>query len=370
MSIIKQFANYKNICTSKKKIFSQNVGYKVFEINDLVNFLINMAVVNLKNKFKPPKKYNIENEFIQEYSKEQIYLNPYFQVFEIIKQCKKHISQLNLYDIYENKLKKDYTFHEHYYENYLKNKYEQALLKIYPYRNSIYFDEFTIDESIINVTNLDPSSLEKIFNLIPDFKIKDNIENKEYNMDLEHPYYQTFCYNTKKFYIYLMEYQMIIQNDVLDLCRDYLYNYIIDYIHKKKQKINTYVNTEDVNTDVNTNDNINNKKIKSITYYLNNFDNDWNIVYCKNIRKNRITFMKDMLNEYMKKTRAEYKFPYEIVFGNIEKKPTITIGDICEYVRNKYGCVLNFGHESCFEIPYMDFIDDYKIFLKDNSNNS
>lgn len=345
MSIIKQYTNYNNICLSKTKIFSQNVGYKVFEINELINYVIEMSLIKLKNKYRPQKIYNLKNEFIQEYFENQIYLNPYFQIFKIIEISKKMIIEMKICGVYDNNSK----FNEKYYKNlnlelyssYLKNKYEYALLKIYPYRNSIYFDKFNIDDIEIDVTNLDPKSLDNIFDLIPDFKIQNNIENKEYNMDLEHPYFQNFCYNTKKFYIYLLEYQMLLQEDILNLCKDYLYNYIIDYVE---------------NLDI---------KPKHITYYLNDFNKDWNIIYNNKMKKNRITFSIDLKKDYMRKTRAEYKFPYNINFNKIEKKSEISIEDICEYTKKKYGCVLNFGHDKYFEVPYMDFIDDYKIFLKE-----
>ena len=55
--------------------------------------------------------------------------------------------------------------------------------------------------------------------------------------------------------------------------------------------------------------------------------------------------------------RAEYNFPHSIIFNKVEKKTEISIEDICEFVKKKYGCVLNFGHNKYFEIPYMDFID-------------
>lgn len=343
---MQKYTNYKNVCLTKDNNFSQNIGYKIFEINELVKYLITMSIIQLKNKYRPVKKYELKNKFINEYHENQIYLNPYFQVFKILEYSKNTIKKMKIYGVYLNEIKREFKFdlqnlHSNLnYNFYVKNKYEYALLKIYSYRNSIYFDNFNIDDNEIDTTILDPRSLDEIYKLIPEYKIKKTIEDKEYNMDLKHPYFKTFCYNTKKFYIYLMEYQMNISNEILELCKNYLYNYIIDYVNNL------------------------NVKPKHISYYLNDFKYEWNIKYEEHPKKNRITFISNLEEDYLKKFRAEYNFPHSITFDKIEKKPEISIENICEFVKKKYGCVLNFGHNKYFEIPYMDFIDDYKIFLK------
>lgn len=344
---MQKYTNYKSICLTKDKKFSQNVGYKIFEINDLVDYLIQMSIIYLKNKYRPTKKYDFKNEFIQIYHENQIYLNPYFQVFKLIEYSKKLIKKMKIYKVYSNVNTNKMKYNSQNlnsnlnYNYYIRNKYEYALLKIYPYRNSIYFDNFSIDNVEIDTTILDPRSLDEIYKLIPRYKNKKENEIKEYNMDLEHPYFKTFCYNTKKFYIYLLEYQMNISNEVIDLCKQYLYNYIIDHVNNL------------------------NIKPKYITYYLNEFNNEWEIKYEECPKKNRITFIMSLKENYTQEYRAEYNFPHNITFNEVLKKPEISIEDICEFVKKKYGCVLNFGHDKFFEIPYMDFIDDYKIFLKD-----
>ena len=45
---MQKYINYKNVCLTKDKKFFQNVGYKVFEINSLLNYLINMSIIQLK----------------------------------------------------------------------------------------------------------------------------------------------------------------------------------------------------------------------------------------------------------------------------------------------------------------------------------
>lgn len=243
---MKSYATLDKICFTKKKEFSQNTNAKVFEINELTNYLLTSALNKLMCKYRPEKNYKsqcgIDNELISQYRGYQIYLNPYMQVIKILKYFKQTLAKLRVIGIYENRINCKY-FLEYDFNlySYLHQSYYQHLVKIYSYRNNIYFDNFEIDNKTVKVDEMDPKFLEDIYYLPRNKFFYNHGRNckEELNMDLEHPYFDDYVYNTKMFYIYLMEFQMTLSIETIQLCWNYIYNYVIDYTSKYYNKINS-----------------------------------------------------------------------------------------------------------------------------------
>lgn len=342
------YINFDKICLTAKGDFSQNVAknFKVFEINELSSYLVTQSLEMLKNKYRPKKKYIHNISGILEYKHHQIYLNPYSQVLKIIKYSKKILEKMKVYQVYYNSRKKctlcDNTYE---YANLMNKRFYYYLEWIYPYRNSIYFDEIKIGKNNVDVTQLDPRYLEYIYELPrhQHYKQYNKRVDKESNMDQNHPFFKLFRDNVVKFHDYLLEYQMILPFHILELCQKYIQNYIIDYTNTIQKKI------KDVN----------------ITYYLNSFDKQFKIKYTTEDVNNRITYLKSISNDYHIKTRCEYKFSHILAFEPVEKNNVTSIETILIEVKSYYGIVLNFGNHFYFDVPYMDFLDDYRLVYRD-----
>lgn len=345
------YINFDKICLTSKGEFSQNVNknFKVFEINELSTYLLNYSIELLKNKYRPKKQYAYCDREILDYHYNQIYLNPYAQVLKIIKYVKKSLNKLKVYQVYKN-CKKSYNFYETHYEylNMLNKNYYYYLGWIYPYRNSIYFDDIRIKKEIVDVTQLDPRYLESIYNLPQNssWNTYNRKVNEELNMDKNHPFIGEFRKNLIKFHNYLVEFQMILPPNTLDLCWKYIYNMIIDYTDEIQKKHN--------NKDIN------------ITYYLNSFNKYAKIDYEESdkVHTNRFTYLKQMDKDYYNKSRCEYKFAHTLSFDKVEKLLNMDLNVVLDSVKEYYGCVLNFGNKHHFYVPYLDFIDDYNLVVK------
>ena len=333
-----KYANLNNI------IFNNNNDtYKVFGINYLTNLIISHSYQLLKDKYKPPKYYNSDNILIKQlenkYYDEQLYLNPYLQIKYLIDESIKYYNSLFVVQVYEDNIKPIRIYNTKQFNGSLIDKIYRKLNKIYKYRNNMYFNELYIDDIPVYFDDLDPESLEQIYNIKPDY-ILDVSNNLEMNMSNDHPFFENFVTNTKEFYIYLLEYQMNFNFEIFDMCWKYLHDYIINDLKNCDPK------------------NYNNNK----TYYINPNDK-FQIVESEN--KNKFTFITDINSYY--NIELVYKFRYndinyELKLNSIKPKYNIKLKDIYEFSQKKYGCVLNFGAEY-FYVPYMDFLDDYKLVI-------
>lgn len=324
------YANLENIILKPK-----HDTYKVFGINYLTNLVISHSYQLLKDKYSPNKHYNSDNTFIKHletnYYDEQIYLNPYLQIKYLIDESIKYYNSLFVVQVYEDNIKPIQIYNTFYISGKLIDKIYRRLNKVYKYRNNMYFNKLFIDDEEVYFDDLDPESLEQIYNVKPDY-ILDVSHNKEMNMSNDHPFFDNFITNTKEFYIYLLEYQMIFNFEIFNMCWKYLHDYIIN--------------------------NLNNYQNCNKTYYINP-KNKFKIIESKN--KNRFGFITD-LNSYYE-MESMYKFKHqELIIDEIKPKYNIRLDDIYKFSQKKYGCVLNFGAEY-FYVPYMDFLDNYRLVI-------
>lgn len=338
---MQDFTSWTNISIKNKNLHQNYTNSKIFEINSLIEYLIECSYETLKKTYRPTKYYTINDEVIKQYHSKQINLNPYLQVIKIIELSKKKIEELKILDVFEddNYIIKKENNNEHFLINrHVYTKIYKNLNKIIPYRNGIFFDDLIIKETNVDVTNLNPVALEQIYKLKP-YYVEEVDLDLNWNIDKDHPFIETFKKHTDLFYSYLLEYQMILNEKIIEKIKQYLWNYLINYINKQSKN-----------------------KIDNITYYLTNYEHNYQVVYEKKSNKNKITFAKNLYKEYYNNQRIEYKFPYKIIFNKVNLKKEINVSDILKFTTQIYGAVLNFGNDRYFEVPYMDFLDDYSIF--------
>jgi hypothetical protein len=326
-------------CTHNNTILKINYNtYKGFGINFLTNLVIERSITELKNKYRPQKCYNINDQIINQleniYFDNQVFLNPYLQIKYIINESIKYFNSLHVNWLYQDNVQQIKLYNYSLFYKTIIPKIYRKLNKIYKYRNNLFFKDLTIDNNKIDVDSFDSNNLELIYKLKPNY-ILDVSDNTEMNMDDEHPFIDQFKYNTKLFYIYLLEYQMLIDHEVYNLCWKYIHDYIIN------------------------NCSFNDK----LTMYFINPDDKLNIIKSK--YKNKIGFVTN-LNDYYN-LKAVFKLNSDNQWFGFEQqqlKPKfdINIEDIYNFAKQKYGCVLNFGSE-LFEIPIMDFIEDYTLVI-------
>lgn len=336
------FANLNNTILLDTPLNNDSSTYKVFGINYLTNLICVHAMNELKRKYRPPKKYNSETPFIKrlenDYMEEQVFLNPFIQVKYFLEEALTFYRKLYIIDVYEDKTNSIVINNSTKFYGTLTSKIYYHLNKIYKYRNDLYLTDFKIDDDKIEIDDLDPESLESIYAVKPKYIMEVN-QNLSMKMDNEHPFFDLFKYNVKNFTIYLLEYQMNFNNITFELCWKYLHDYIIEDIKSKDKKCNK-------------------------TYYIYSKSvNNFKIIESKN--KNKFCFITNLNSYYEIKTMYKFKHEtcwYELELVDCKSRYNITLNYIYEYVQKKYGSVLNFGAEY-FYIPYLDFIDDYRLVL-------
>lgn len=311
----------------------------LFYVTDII---FNKSYQIVKNKFNP------ENY-------KGLYINPYFQVIEIIKYAKLIIKKINPCDYFINTYFNIYNYKEgnekhvsQYFQKYYdviesrKKEYEQTDNEIKNLKKeSVKYFKFIFKfngEYKITEYPYSEFDYQLLTELNKFYKCKST--NEIYNIDDEYYKIDIFKDYSKKLFEHLEK----IQSQMPSVIKNEIYNYILHEILR-------YIDNKTLDKNESINYLVCNNNLKNI------FDEGEknNILTIINENEDKIKFK---IGKLKQKFRISYSIPDKI-----------KIVEILELVKKYFGCVININPVSIKEetnfqkTEIFDFIDNYRIYF-------